>query len=153
MSYNEEITKVFNKAIKDELSAASAYHAMAANSKDAKLAEELSAHGDEEFQHYVRLVQYAANHQIKLNYGVDSVVINNIPKEKESILKAVQALETTAIADYKAAALCAREAKDLETEEFFTDLMKEEMGHFDDLAQYTGINRSLNSILKNLKNK
>ena len=150
MIYKEEITKIFNKVIIDELSAASVYHAMAANSKDAKLAGELSTHGDEEFEHYKQLIEFATNHNIILCYGIDSKVINNIPKEKDEILKVVQSLETIAIKDYRRAALLAREEKDLETEGFFTELMKDEMKHFDDLAQYTGINRSLSSILKNL---
>lgn len=153
MSYSDIITQIFNKAIVDELSAASVYHAMAANITDAKLAEELHAHGDEEFKHYKQLLEFALNHGLILCYGIDSKVINNVPKSKEAILKVVQSLETNAIKDYKESALIAREEKDLETEEFFMDLMKEEMRHFDDLAQYTGVNRSLNSILKNLKNK
>lgn len=155
MDYRTSIITGLNKVLKDELSAASVYHAMAQTTTDARLAEELSAHGDEEFGHYKLLIEFIYNHSLEseITFGVDTKVINNVQVTKETILSTVQALETKAIEDYKSLALLARDNKDLETEEFFMDLMNDEMGHFDDLAVYTGKNRKLSSVLSTLGKK
>jgi len=153
--YRQQIIEGLNKVIKDELSAASNYHCIANNTKDATLAEELRDHGDEEFTHYKLLIEFIFNHGLEseITFGVDPHVINDIKKDTETILSLVQKLEKEAISDYSKLSLLARENDDLETEKFFTNLLQEEQGHFDDLAQYTGEKRSLSSVLSNLSIK
>lgn len=148
MEYKQYIINGFNKALKDELSAASVYLAMANVTTEDGLASELIQHANEEFEHYSKLVKYIYKHNLQneITFTVESTVMNTVPTDTEEILKHVQQLETNAIYDYNALVLRAREENDIETEEFFKELMLAEQEHFDDLVTFTGANRSLNSI-------
>ena len=152
--YKEQIIQIFNKALKDELSASIAYKTMAEACTDQPLTEELAAHGTEEYEHFNSLIAYAHNHTINtsLTFGLDEAVVKGTPIERQAVLEFTQNLEKIAISDYKEAALLARKNDDLELEEFFIGLMKSEQSHFDDLAVWTGKNRQLQeSIVARLK--
>ena len=152
--YSEIITNGIIKALRDELTAASVYIAMAETTTEDGLKEELLQHSKEEFEHYGKLIHYALKHSIVVNYSIDSSTMNKVPSSTEEILKIVQGLETAAIVDYKQLALEARNNNDLETEQFFIELMKAEQEHFDDLSVFTGKHRTLaTSVLANLKIK
>jgi len=152
--YKEQIIQIFNKALKDELSASIAYKTMAEAVTDQPLSEELAAHGTEEYEHFNSLIAYAHNHSVEtsLIFGLDESVVKGTPVERQQVIEFTQNLEKIAIADYKAGALLARKNDDIELEEFFIDLMKSEQSHFDDLAIWTGKNRQLQeSIVARLK--
>ena len=143
MEYQEIINHKIGKLMTDEISAASMYMEAAQYIKDLELAEEIRKHAQEEFDHFKLLLEFAVTHSLKTNYDFDRAVIKNVPMNPQSVIRLIQTLEKKAIANYREIALLARENNDLESEQFFLDLMKAEMGHFDEVAQITGEYRKL----------
>jgi len=139
------------KLMTDEISAATFYLECSSYLTNLELAEEIRTHSKEEFDHFTILMDYAVKHNIKRNYDFDRKVIKNIPTSDKSIIAAIQKLEKTAVANYRELTLLARENDDLESEELFAGLLKAEMTHFDDIAQYTGEKRTLGESFKSFK--
>lgn len=145
-NYEQTIISLFNKLVTDEISAAIAYQRMANTSSSPKISEEIAKHADEEFGHFKKLIDYAYAHGFgsEITIATTPDVTENIPSDPSEILRIVQELETIAIEDYRQGALQAREAGDIETEEFLSDIMEDEQSHFDDLAKLYGGSRPLN---------
>jgi len=143
------LSKVFNKFIRDELSAASVYIKLSELVTTPKLAEELKEHAKEEFEHFQELMHFASAHGFihTLNISLDSEAVCPFPGDDIrdisdlSVIRFVQDLETTAINDYKRMATLAMDHRCIEVYEFFSELMKDEMEHFDDLAALIGQTR------------
>jgi len=143
MDYKELINEKIGKLMTDEISSATMYIEASQYITDLELAEEIKTHGQEEFDHFTLLMEYAISHNLKTNYDFDRAVIKNVPQNNNSLIRLIQTLEKKAIANYREVALLARQNNDIESEEFFIDLMKKEMEHFDDVAQKTGEHRNL----------
>jgi ferritin len=143
--YKEKVIGLINKALTDEITAASVYLAMAQVAPSENIAKQLEEHAQDEFDHYKKLITFAYAHGFgqSLEFNMEYSNANDIPEEIDEILDIVQSLEQEAIQDYKTIALIAREQNDIETEEFFMDLMEDEMSHFDELARYTNQKREL----------
>jgi len=144
---NEFMTK-FQKAMRDEISAAIVYIKMANSLKGfqgSKIAEELLEHSAEEFEHYNELVSFAAKHGLTtmLDFNdIDMDVIKNAPlNDDTAVLTYTQELEATAISDYKKLVELATEEKSEEAKKFFSEIMSDEINHFDELAEWTGQTR------------
>jgi rubrerythrin len=141
LQYKEKVVGIINKALTDEITAASVYLAMAQITPSENIAKQLEEHAQGEFGHYKKLIEFAYNHNLGelIEFNMDYSGANAIPND----LSIVQSLEQEAIQDYKTIALIAREQGDIETEEFFMDLMEDEMSHFDELSRYTNQKREL----------
>lgn len=146
--YEQQVVELINKALKDELSAASSYSCMSQITENGTLAQELMTHASEEFNHYNQIIGFIYAHGLesKVNFSFDLEVANQFPSDTYSIIEFTQRLETEAMEDYRKIALLARENNDLETEAFFMGLMASEQTHFDDLARYNGGRRTLKSF-------
>jgi len=151
MDYKEIINEKIGKLMTDEISAATMYLEAAEHLTNLELAAEMRIHAQEEFEHFGLLMGYAVSHGLKTNYDFDRSVIKNVPLNNNSLIRLIQTLEKKAIANYREIALLARENNDLESEEFFMNLMKKEMEHFDDVAQVTGEHRNLGESLTKFK--
>jgi bacterioferritin (cytochrome b1) len=144
--YPAFVKKSFNKFLRDEISAATSYIRLAQNLKDKEYQEELLEHAKEEFEHYQELIEFAYNHGFgdQLIIVFDNDVVNPSDcSDDTQILQFVQNLEMKAIKDYKLMACLAMKFKDLETHQFFMELMKDEQDHFDDFANKLGQHREL----------
>lgn len=143
--YKEKVIGLINKALADEITAASLYLAMAQNTTSQSIATQLEEHSLQEFGHYTKLIQFAFNHGLEQDivFSFSDQAANDVPYDDVEILELVQTLELEAIQDYKTITLIARENEDYETEEFFGDIMEDEMGHFDDLNRYLKQKRQL----------
>lgn len=143
MAYIEDLTQIINKALADEISSAMLYHkfsALASGANMTEFAEQLAENGDEEFDHFKALIEFASNHSIPVTLGltdsiVQTVFTNNINKDD----LAISALEKQAYSDYKAAALLARTKLDIETESFFIELMNDERKHLDSIVKLADV--------------
>ena len=146
--YELQVVELINKALRDELSAASSYSCMSQTTENGTLASELMAHASEEFGHYNQIIGFVYAHGLeeKVNFSFDLNVANQFPSDTFTIIEFTQGLETRAMEDYRQIALLARENNDLETEAFFMGLMAAEQTHFDDLARYNGGRRVLRSF-------
>jgi len=151
MEYTELINEKIGKLMTDEISAATMYIEAAQYITDLELAEEIKTHGQEEFEHFQELMQYAISHNLKTNYDFDRTVIKNVPRDTKTLTRVIQNLEKKAIANYREIALIARDNNDIESEQFFMSLMRKEMEHFDDVAQKTGEHRRLGESLTKFK--
>lgn len=151
MTYEEMINEKIGKLMTDEISAATMYAEAAQYITDASLSDEVRTHGQEEFDHFKKLMDFATNNNLKTNYDFDRAVIKNIPRDTKSLIKIIQSLEKKAITNYREIALLARENNDLEGETLFLELMKVEMEHFDDIAQVTGETRKLGEGFEKFK--
>lgn len=151
MIYEEIINEKIGKLMTDEISAATMYTEAAQYITDVSLADEIRTHAQEEFNHFKKLLEFATDHSLKTNYDFDRTVIKNIPRDTKSLIKIIQTLEKKAIANYREIALLARENNDLEGEALFLELMREEMKHFDDIAQVTGETRKLGEGFEKFK--
>ena len=67
----------------------------------------------------------------------------DVPLDELALIQLVQDLEQEAILDYKTIAILARENDDIETEKFFTELMEDEMHHFDEISRCTNTTREI----------
>jgi len=153
MAYKDEIIKIFNKSLQDELSSQVIYIKMAENAVGISLdtlREELIQHADEEYSHFKKLVEYAATHSFldKLNFSISTDIIGKLLKTQNEIIEITQKLELDAIETYKKATKLADDNNDYEAMDFFISLMKDEMSHFDDLAKFDGKKRKLSESLK-----
>ena len=151
MEYKKIIEEKINMLMTDELSASSMYIEASQYITNLELAEEIKIHGQEEFEHFQLLMEYAISHNLKIKYDLDRKVTKSVPLNNNSLIRLIQTLEKKAIANYREVALLARQNNDLESEEFFMDLMKKEMEHFDDVAQVTGEHRGLGEGLVKFK--
>ena len=149
--YKNQMIEIFNKAIRDELSASISYKAMAEKiygAGNSKLKEELIQHGNEEHEHFNELITYAASHGIlkDLVISIDEKVISNAPSNVKGIINFSQNLELEAIKDYRNASKLAFENGDMETHGFFAELAGDEEGHYDDVSVYTGKTREFGPL-------
>lgn len=151
--------------INDELTAMALYYILAEKLTGfgvEEAREEIREHAKQEgTEHYVELVEFAANHNFineikpQLTKDIECVAKNN----NADIIKCIQDLETTARQKYKALARLAEENKDDETKSFFLEIAEDEAEHFDDLAYINGDTRPLKegkvleSILKRIERK
>ena len=138
--YKKKMTEIFQKAVKDELSAASIYYLVAAKItgfEEAEIAEELQKHAKEEYEHFTELIDYAYTHGIELEIGLNYT--QDYPTKLEDVIKWKQDLETEAMNDYLNAAKLAEAEGDMLTVEFFRELAQDERKHLDDLLKYTDI--------------
>jgi len=158
MDLTNILVEKFNKFIRDEISAAAGYIVIAQKLKGkdvANVVKELMEHASEEFTHYKELITYAGNHgfldKLKL-VDFDTTVTQYEPKDLIECVKFIQSLEEQARNDYKEMVLLARENDAVELEEFFEDIMGDEIGHFNDLQYIFGNIPTNESILvKSLK--
>lgn len=141
--YKEKLTEIVNQLMTDEISAATMYLEAAGYLDEITLVNEITQHADEEYGHFKKLMDFATNHGLKISYDFSRPVIKKVPKSTPQLLRIIQDLEKKAIADYKGAALLARENQDIEAEELFSDIMKDEISHFDDIAIQTKEVRAL----------
>lgn len=100
----------------------------------------LLEHVDSEYDHFKKIVSYAAKHDIsnRINFTVDSEVIVSSPYSAEDIVKLNQKLEMDDIKLYREAADISLNFGDHESYEFFTDLLEEEQEHYDDFTIFYG---------------
>lgn len=143
IKYQLQLNDILNQLMTDEISASTMYIEASGYMTDITLSKEILEHGKDEFEHFQKLMNFCINHNLKTNYDFDRTVIKKVPKNKKQILKLIQELEQKAIEDYREASLLARANDDIEAEELFIEIMKEEMEHFDDLAQETGETRKV----------
>jgi len=144
--YKKRMIDLFNKAVKDELTASISYKSMSEKlfgTGNNKLREELAQHGTEEFVHFNSLLEYASTHGILnlLTLDIDKTVISNAPSDEKGIIKFSQKLQAESIEDYRNASAFSLGKGDLETYEFFAGLASDEERHYDDFAVYTGETR------------
>lgn len=131
--YKEQLIKALSKVLNDEISASIVYKAMAEYSVLPQLEEQLLEHSKDEFEHFNEIFSFCVSHGISPEVKLMDYV-NNYPSNDTDILMFTQKLEKEAIEDYKSIVLLARENDDVETESFFTEIMNDEIEHFDDLA-------------------
>jgi ferritin len=140
--YKEQLEKMLAKVLNDEISTSIVYKAMSEYATNSKIAEELIDHSKDEFEHFNEIISFCINH------GLDPVIelteyTNDYPDTDKEILDFTQNLEQTAINDYRSIVLLARSNDDVETEAFFTEIMNDEIEHFDDLAPLAKETRSI----------
>lgn len=146
--YKDKMIKIFQKAIKDELSACSYYVHIAQKLEGfegAELQEDFLKHAKEEYEHFNELLQYAADHGI-----IDNLEIGLFNYEKEhpveikdinAVIDWKQNLEKGAMEDYLRAAEVAYERGDIMTRRFFEHMAEDERRHLDDLQKYKKLKR------------
>jgi len=159
----EFLIEKFNKFIRDEISAAAGYVVIANKLKGkdvANVVKELLEHSSEEYKHFTELVAYAGNHGFLNDLELvdfDTGVTKYTPKDLVECVKFIQGLEEQARKDYKEMVLLAKENKAVELEEFFEDMMGDEVEHFNDLQYIFGEipynESSLKAVLKEIKSK
>lgn len=154
--YKDYIISMISKVIRDELTSSLVYIRMA-ESLEGMVVEDvakiLREHADEEYGHYKELVAFAYNHNITPIINIDYEKINTAPTNLEAVIMFTQSLETTAIEDYKSISLKAKDNNDVETMEFFKELIMKEMEHFDDLASFVGQKRDIPCNEPNVEDK
>jgi len=151
IKYQLKLNEMLGKLLTNEISASSMYVEASGYITDITLSKEILTHAEEEFGHFQKLMKFCINHGLKTNYDFDRTVIKKVPKNKKQIIKLIQNLEQQAIQDYKEATIFARQNNDIEAEALFTEIMNDEIEHFDDLAQETGQTRRLGEGFKNFK--
>lgn len=149
--YKEFLEERITKVIKDEISSSILYVKMAESiqfqaSND--LADILKKHGLEEYGHFTEILAFAYNHAIKPSIEVDyGIICSDLFQDEEidvhNILRFKQELEQNAIDDYENIICVARENADIETESFFTEILNDEIKHFDELAAMSGMTRTI----------
>ena len=140
-SYEEVMIGIFNKALRDELEASINYKIMAEQIVGPginAIKQELLDHSKEEFEHFNQFVSYASDHDFleRVEFSIRTEMVNpkDLPTNVDGIVEFTQNLEMDAYNDYKNAAVIAEEEGDMETRMFFEELMKDEMGHYDDVS-------------------
>lgn len=145
--YSKRIVEIFQKAIRDELTASAVYQkasAMLSGPGSDEIKEHLQEHAKEEYQHYSEFIDYASRHNFlnDLNIILDQNSLN--PKGNDyEIVKFTQDLEMIAAQDYKNAADFCFKHNDTETYEFFKEKLADEIRHFDEDAYYLNQKREL----------
>ena len=149
LGFKEKMIKLLNKIIRDELSA-SIFYAKASNElvgpESSDISKELMEHSKEEMEHFNRLLKFASSHGFMkdIKIELDQSVIDFSPlKDVKIVIAKVQELERIAIDDYTKAAMCAKKHGSIEGKRFFTELMREEIDHFDDFSYVNGDSRPL----------
>lgn len=145
--YNNLIGDIINKAVSDELLSVIIYKKMAEELNgigNEAIRKHLLEHADSEYDHFKKIVSYAAKHDIsnRINFTVDSETIVSSPYKTEDVVKLNQKLEMDAIKLYREAADISLNFGDHESYEFFTDLLEEEQEHYDDFTIFYGSKRS-----------
>lgn len=151
--YKQSIIELFNKVLTDEVSASIAYSKMSELSTSPKLSEELASHADDEYRHMKDLLKFAYAHGFgsEVDVSIDKAITMNVSAESALIIEVTQELERIAIEDYTRGVLLARENNDIEMEEFLKALLKEEQGHFDEIAKLYGGTRPIGSFSNYIK--
>ena len=149
MEYKELLIAFLNESLKDEISAVVSYNKLSNFAKgetSTQLRGELVEHADEEYGHFKEILAFAGNHGLEnsLVFSFDMKVIEVTYESNSDIALFNQKLEKEAYTKYKRMSEIARQNNDMETMEFFRELMVDEMGHFDDMAVLTGASRPLN---------
>lgn len=153
--YESEMIEIFNIAIRDEIESSIMYKIMAEQLVGPgvnSIKKELEEHSKDEFEHFNKLITYASNHGLlnKLKYEIRQEFVNSesLPTTKDAIVQFTQDLERDAAKLYKNSAERADDEGDTETRIFFEELMKEELGHFDDISSLdkSQYGRRLNEI-------
>jgi ferritin len=141
--YIETLTNIINKALANEISSAMVYHKIAEEVKGTDMedfSEQLSANGTEEFGHYKEILAYAFSHDISVVLNINpSILATPCTNIIDLDVSNNVTLEQQAYDDYRAAALLARENEDIETENFFIELMNDERRHLDSVAKLSKI--------------
>ena len=144
----EQFLALLNKVINDELSAVTFYQRAGAelvgpNVK--QVADELQVHANEEYGHFLELINYASNYDllIHMNIALDNEVANYPIQSLENVMMKVQELESIAVTDYESLLMMSREMRDFTGVELFKDILEDEIGHYDDLAYVLGQTRVL----------
>jgi len=142
-NYKNDMIKIFNKAIQDELSACSVYYLIASQLtgfEEVEIAEEFQKHAKEEYEHFTELLDYASNHGIEgyLNLNLMPYT-QQYPVELQAVIDWKQNLEKESMNDYLAAAKLAEEKGDVLTMDFFKELAKDKSNHINDLLKFTDI--------------
>lgn len=144
--YKKYIISKISKVLNDELTAAVLYFKMANELQgisSGTVSKILKEHGDEEFGHFKNILEFAINHNIVPILGVDTVAINKNPTDLIEVIMLTQNLEKTAMSDYKEIVTNAIAQGDVETQEFFEDILEDEIHHFDELAPLVSQKREL----------
>lgn len=144
--YKKFITDKINKALNDEMTSSISYLKMANELQGINMkavSTILLEHADEEYSHYKEILEYAVNHNIKPIFDIDLIKINSTPTDLMKVISFTQTLEKEAIADYLEISKVALENSDIETQEFFEDILEDEHHHFDELAPFISQKREL----------
>ena len=144
--YEEELKKLFEKALCGEYTSILVYVKMAAEISGfnaSLVAKELNEHAEKELEHARELNEYANNHGFQIDACADLGTVNQDYSDLDKTVSKTQELEQDAIDDYHNIFLLAQEHNDPETMQFAKHIMEEEMEHFDDLAKFTGQAREL----------
>lgn len=148
-NYRSLIIQILNESIRDELSSGVSYIRLTnhvSGLESAGLVGELKEHATDEFNHFSSIVEFAGKlglHE-ELVYEIDATFINTIPSSNLDIATFNQRKEKEAYLRYKRGVDLATREGDVETMQFFTELMSAEMHHYDDFAMMTGVSRKLN---------
>ena len=145
--YAKQLIAIFNKAVRDELSACSVYRIIGNKLKGPdtdEIRDHLFEHAKEEYGHYTELIDYASKHNFlqDIKVQLDNTVFN-ANGDNNALVLSTQNLETKAAQDYRNASILASKNNDIETHEFFTELMKDELKHFDENAYFLGQSRTV----------
>ena len=141
--YNNLIGDIVNKAVSDELLSVVIYKKMAEElngTGNEAIRKHLLEHADSEYDHFKKIVSYAAKHGIcdRINFSIDSEMIVSSPYKTEDVVNLNQKLEMDAIKLYREAADISLNFGDHESYEFFTDLLEDEQEHYDDFTIFYG---------------
>lgn len=141
MAYKDEIAKIIEKAMKDELSSAVFYLRQAeeiTGYDDEEVSAKLRENGKEEFEHFSELMAFAGKfgliNNIKINF--EDFSLDMMSTDTDNIVVNIEKLEREAYDDYKAAAKLAHDNDDFETHDFFKHLMTDESAHLDNFLLF-----------------
>jgi ferritin len=142
MTYIKQLTIAVNKALSNELSSAVVYHKFATLASGVNMtdfAKQLQINGDEEFDHFKSLMEFAGNHNIVFTLSLNDIINTPFTNDINIDNTSISNLEKQAYEDYRAIALLARQNDDIETEGFFIELMNDERKHLDSIFKLTTV--------------
>lgn len=132
--YKKFLTESIHSLMKDELTASVLYSLLSKVITRIDIAKEIQEHSKDEFNHFDKLIDYCTKHGLEVSIQLDEKIIENSPNTTKKICMYIQELENNAIEDYRVVSLVAKKYDDIETYEFMTEIMKEEIEHFDDIS-------------------
>lgn len=161
MAYKDEIVTILNKAIMDEISASVFYFRQAEELKGVAADEVINAlkeYGNEEFGHYTEIMAYAGKFGMlsEIEVSFENLTNSHLKPNLVEAMKVIEDLEKQAYNDYKTASQLALDNDDIETYDFFKELMSDEAKHLDEFLLFQGKTRGLNekvSLKDLLQNK
>ena len=96
---------------------------------------EILEHAKEEFEHFQQIWEFAdrrgCSSQLQVTFDMDVINMVGVNSLTDAYKK-VQELEIQAANDYKCTAALARQHNDVETENFFAEIMGDELNHYKD---------------------